>query len=385
MTILKDLLAPYPLEQFLEKYWLQKAIHISTDNPQKFQRFFSWDNLNYLLNNHTLEENNLRFSMKGQLLPYSGNPQEYAKRLREGATLIVNGVHHRVPTVNELTAHLRYDIGYPAHVNLYCSPGQQQGFNCHYDTHDVIILQIDGEKEWFVFDETMPNPVPDMPSENENPPEGLPYLRCILKPGDFLYIPRGHWHYAIACDKLSLHLTIGIDCQTGLDWANSILKNLQSSPEWRASLPAIIDGNTNVIERQLYLLKQRLIETLQQPNTIHQYIESLNSKHQPKLPVSLPIQMGDDIFQDVLTTRFYWSPLHRLRVKELGQEHYQFQVGSNKIYLKGISEGFVENLCNTDEFGLFDMADWAPELDLEADIAPIITRLVREGVLLVKY
>ena len=37
-----------------------------------------------------------------------------------------------------------------------------------------------------------------------------------------------------------------------------------------------------------------------------------------------------------------------------------------------------------DEFSLFDIADWAPDLDLEADIAPLIKHLVLEGVLQVE-
>ncbi|RCJ21911.1 transcription factor jumonji jmjC domain-containing protein [Nostoc minutum NIES-26] len=384
MKILQQLLAPYPIEQFLAEYWTQKAIHISAGDARKFHALFSWSDLNYLLNYHKLAEPDLRFSMEGKSLPQTRDPQDWSDRLRQGATLIINGLHQRVLTVAELAANLRHDIGYRTHVNLYCSPAQQRGFDCHYDTHDVLILQIDGEKKWFVYRETVLYPTPDMPSSKQHQLEEPPYLECVLKAGDLLYIPRGHWHYAVACDRLSLHLTVGIDCQTGLDWLNWLSHELKDSSNWRQSLPVVVDGNTNALEQQLTALRQHLIETLHQPDILHKYMDAVTYRHQPPLPVTLPAQMGTDIFPDLFMTRFAWSPLHRIRVKQLGEEHYQVRVGSKQVDLKGVPEIFVENLFKQDEFSLLDIADWVPNLDLEGDIAPLITRLVTEGILQIR-
>ncbi|WP_235526571.1 JmjC domain-containing protein [Nostoc piscinale] len=99
-----------------------------------------------------------------------------------------------------------------------------------------------------------------MPSSKQQQPQAPPYLECVLQAGDLLYIPRGHWHHAVACEQPSLHLTVGIECQTGLDW---LIKDLCESVSWRQSLPAITNSNTNVIEKQLRALRQHLIETLQ--------------------------------------------------------------------------------------------------------------------------
>lgn len=385
MNNLQQLLAPLTIEEFLAEYWTQKAIHISTDNPQKFQTIFSWKDLNYLLNYHKLREPDLRFSKQGKSLE-TGDPRDWSDRLRQGATLILNGVHHRVPTVAQLAANLRSDIGYETHVNLYCSPAQQQGFDCHYDTHDVFVLQIDGEKKWFVYRETVLYPTRDMPSSKQLQPTEAPYLECILKAGDLLYIPRGQWHYAVACEQQSpsLHLTVGIECQTGLTWLGWLIDELQQHPQWRQSLPVMVNGNRQAFEQQLTQLRQQLIETLDQPDLVDRYLDALSYRHHPPLPINLPTQMGTDVFPDLFLTRFAWSPLHRIRIKQLGEENYQIQIGSKRIDLKGIPENLAENLFNQDEFSLSDIADWAPDLDLEADIAPLMTRLVTEGVLHVK-
>lgn len=384
MKTLKQLLAPYPTDQFLAKYWTQEAIHISAAHAQKFQTFFSWTDLNYLLNYHKLSASDLRFSMEGKSLPDTEDRQEWSDRLNQGATLIINGIHHRVPTVAELATNLRYDLGYETHVNLYCSPIKQQGFNCHYDNHDVLILQIDGEKEWFVYQETELYPTLNH-SSNQPPPEDPPYLECVLKAGDLLYIPRGHWHYAVACEQPSLHLTVGIECQTGLDWFDWIFNDLQKKSDWRQSLPIIADGNTNAMEEQLVALRKHLIEVLHQPDILHRYIDSLAYRDLPPLPVNLPAQMGIDIFQqDLFMTRFFHTPLHRIHVKQIREGHYQVQVGTKQVELKGMPPKLVENLFSQSEFSLLDLADWAPDLDLEGDIAPLLTRLVKEGILQVK-
>jgi ribosomal protein L16 Arg81 hydroxylase len=383
MKILPQLLAPYPIEQFLIQDWTQKAIHIPGD-AQKFQSLFSWSDLNHLLNYHKLKAPDLRFSMHGNPLPETRERRDWSDRLRQGATLIVNGVHHRVPTVAEMAAHLRHDIGYETHVNLYCSPAQQQGFDCHYDTHDVLILQIDGEKEWFVYRDTVPYPTRTMHSADQPKPQEPPYLQCVLKAGDLLYIPRGHWHYAIACNQLSLHLTVGIECQTGLDWLTWLKTELQKHSAWRQSLPMLTDDRTTAIEQQLVALRQHLIEVLNRPDLLQQYLDSLSYQNQPPIPIALPAQIGTDVFPDLFRTCYAWSPLHRIRVKYIAEEHYQLQVGSKRIELKGIPKNLAENLFDRDQFSLADIADWAPNLDLDGDIAPLLTRLVTEGVLQVK-
>ena len=380
MKTLSRLLAPYPINQFLADYWTQKALHISAAHPQKFHTVFSWNDLNHLLNYHMLKAPDLRFSRDGKSLPQTNDRRDWSERLRQGATLIVNRVHHRIPTVAELAANLRHDIGYETHINLYCSPAKQQGFDCHYDNHDVMILQIDGEKEWFVYRETERCPTLKH-SINQPKPEGSPYLTCVLKAGDVLYIPRGHWHYAIACDQPSLHLTVGIECQTGLDWLRWLIRDLEKNADWRQSLAVIEDDNTHALEQQLMTLRLRLIETLHQPDSLHRYIDSLTHQAQPPLPITLPAQMGNDIFPDLFMTQFAWSPLHRIRGKQISEEHYQVQIGAKQIDLKGIPATLVENLFNRDEFSLLDIADWAPDLDLEGDIAPLLKKLVLEGVL----
>ncbi len=382
MNILPTLLAPYAPASFLTEYWTQRALHIAGD-PAKFCTLFSWQDLNDLLNYHQLAEPDLRFSIDGQSLPYTDDRQTWRDRLNQGATLIINGLHHRLPALARLTAQLRQDLGYRAHVNLYCSPTQQQGFDCHYDTHDVLILQIAGAKQWFVYEATVPYPTETMRSANQLPPETPPYLETMLQAGDVLYIPRGHWHYAVACDRPSLHLTIGIDCLTGLDWIDWLIHDLQRHPNWRQSLPPIVDGNPQAFAQHLVTLQQQLITVLQQSDWRSRYLEDVRYCQQPPLPIALPTQMGIDLFPNDFLTEFAWSPLHPRQMSCLDHNHYRLQVGSKQVDLKGLPTALAKNMTDRDRFTLADLADWGPELDFEIDVVPLLTRLVTEGILFV--
>ncbi|WP_199320485.1 hypothetical protein [Leptolyngbya sp. FACHB-261] len=169
--------------------------------------------------------------------------------------------------------------------------------------------------------------------------------------------------------------------RTRLAW---LIGDLQKKAEWRQSLPAMVGDNTEALEQQLTQLRQQLIESLHQPDLLQRYIDALAYRDHPSLLVNLPSQMGSDIFPDLFSTRFAWSQLHHIRLNQLGEEYYRVQAGSKQIELKGIPQTLAENLWRQAEFSLSDIANWAPELDFEGDIAPLITRLVTEGILQVK-
>jgi ribosomal protein L16 Arg81 hydroxylase len=382
MKFLEQLLAPCPAVEFLENYWTQRAIHIKSNSPERFQSFFSWNELNTLLNYHCLAEPDLHFSLNGKSLPETDNPENWNDYLKKGATLIIDGMQKRVPAIAQLAARLRQEIGYRTHVNLYFSPTAQQGFNCHYDNHDVLILQIEGEKEWFIFSETQPYPT-QRHSDTLTPPETPPYLQCTLKAGEMLYIPRGHWHYAIAAqDSPSLHLTVGIDCQTGLDWLAGLIKEAEQYQQWRQSIPLVHGADQTAAKTHLQQLQQHLVEQLLQPDAITKYLDSLVVCDHPPMVVNLPSQLGHQLFENLFETRYAWSPFHTVQVTALDDITCQLCAGTKQITLKYTSPDLISALIRKKSFTLLDIADIAPEMDLEADIVPLMTCLVTEGVLL---
>ncbi|HEY9810143.1 MAG TPA: cupin domain-containing protein [Halomicronema sp.] len=389
MNSLSFLIQPYSIEKFFTENWTKKALLIPANTPNKLQHLFSWQHLNNLLNFHQLQSPDLRFSLDGKTLSNTKSDQ-WQNYLQQGATLILNGIHQRVPELATLAATIRQETGHRTQINLYCSPAEQKGFDCHYDTHEVLILQIDGQKEWFIFPETIPYPISGMRPSDHIPPDII-YLQCTLKPGDVLYIPRGHWHYAISCNNPqnenyspSLHLTLGIDCQTGLDWLEWVLKKLQKTPEWRQNLPLVYDKNLPLLKQHIETLRDSLINTLQDPEFIQSYINHLTYSDLPPLPFSFPYQLGSKIFEQGLETRFISSALHPVKITKINETQTQVIVGEKQATLKGISSDLVEKLFRSEGFTLLDLAEWAPLLDIETAVIPLLTNLVTQGILFVE-
>jgi hypothetical protein len=47
---------------------------------------------------------------------------------------------------------LQTQLDHAAHANVYITPGNAGGFTPHYDTHEVLVLQIAGHKRWSLYD-----------------------------------------------------------------------------------------------------------------------------------------------------------------------------------------------------------------------------------------
>jgi ribosomal protein L16 Arg81 hydroxylase len=381
MRSLANLLKPYSLEEFLERNWTSKAVYIGNEDNKKFARLFSWEKLTYLLNFHELKYPDIRLALNGKVLDESENAN-LIKWCQEGATLIINQVHKFIPEIAFFTSEIKYDVGYGVQVNAYCSWPGQQGFSTHYDTHEVFILQVDGKKQWYVFPDTIKYPLPEQKSASFSPPEGEAYLSCILNPGDVLYIPRGHWHYAVALDEPSLHLTLGLHCKTGIDFLEWLVTEFREKETWRKSLPLRVD--TAPINNHINNLIQNLNHYLVNRNLGEEYSSYLDSLQKPIARYSLPYQAGFDIFPHGAKTKFISAKFQRVKILELSDgSGYRVITLGKEISLKGVPRSLIENIFTGEPFTGDDVMNWLPDFDWEIDIVPLLERLVVEGILFI--
>ncbi|HZF77452.1 MAG TPA: cupin domain-containing protein [Acetobacteraceae bacterium] len=132
-----------------------------------------------------------------------------------GATLVVSQFHEMHPPLARLCRGLEQVFLHAVQANIYLTPPGAQGFRTHYDTHDVLVLQVTGEKTWRIWDaQPVPQPTRRTPWPGGIAPPGEPRT-LTLRPGDALYVPRGVMHDAMAQGGAreggaSLHVTVGL-------------------------------------------------------------------------------------------------------------------------------------------------------------------------------
>ena len=389
-SIFAYLLKPYSLEKFLSENWAKHGIMIPGDRPDKFHSFFSWQQLNELLNFH--QQLKLRFVLNHQELPPC-DPKDWVKRCREGASLVVSRVQDQVTSLADLCWAIQQELGHGAvHANIYCSWPDQQGFNNHFDTHEVCVLQIDGQKEWFVFEDTVKYPYRNEKSKFYTPPTDAPYIHTVLKPGDLLYIPRGHWHYAIAREQPSLHITLGIRCFNGLDalkWLFGKLEAIMQNEEaLRRNLPLIPYGQTHNMDAHIRQIFDSLLPTVierEKEQLIKTFLltQLMTTSHAPE--ISLPRQVGFNVLERGLDAVLRQPRFQTVKLEPLDDESYLLITPQKTLKLKDLTPKVVDTLVNKvfsqEVFTIRDVTQWLPESDLKTVIFPLFGGLVKEGIL----
>ncbi|MBL4537308.1 MAG: hypothetical protein JKP96_01445 [Oceanicaulis sp.] len=154
------------------------------------------------------------------------NPEVLIRALNEGSTLRLFNVHLKAPVVDAFKRELSRTFRCPVTVNGYLTPQGRKGFNPHYDQHEVFVLQMEGSKNWTVFENggsSLELPLKQHTFEKEVHSPGPIRDQFTLEPGDLLYIPRGHFHCAESTEEASVHLTFAVHVYT---WATIFLELL---------------------------------------------------------------------------------------------------------------------------------------------------------------
>jgi ribosomal protein L16 Arg81 hydroxylase len=225
---LEHILSPISTNEFIERHFGKSFLHVP-GSKGKFGDLVPWNKLNQILEEHRLEPPRLRLYQAGKPIV----PEKYLTRdgwrsrlqaaeltnlLAQGATLIVDAFDELYRPVRELAVALERVFRIGVQANLYAGWRTDQGFDCHYDDHDTVILQIAGRKHWKVYRPTRLYPLEkERDVEVAKEPTEDPIWDNVLEDGDMLYIPRGWWHVVYPVDEPTLHLTVGLRNHRGLD------------------------------------------------------------------------------------------------------------------------------------------------------------------------
>ena len=179
----------------------------------------------------------------------TANVPRVLEEWQAGATIVLQALHVNWHPLAVFCRLLEESMGHAVQANSYYTPRGSQGFAVHHDTHDVLVLQVAGEKRWLVYDPLLELPLKHQRYSKALGEHGEPVDDFVLGAGDTLYLPRGWLHQAETSDTDSLHLTIGINAYTWLDAARSALAEAEQEPAFRHGVEEGSDEADRLAER----------------------------------------------------------------------------------------------------------------------------------------
>ncbi len=158
-------------------------------------------------------------------------------------TLVLNGLHLTWPPLRDAARQLAAELGHPVTANVYRTPPNSAGYGPHWDTHHVLLAQVEGSKAWRLHP-----PIVDDPLDRHRwtavgfTAEQLDRVHCdaetvTLSAGQVLYIPRGWVHFGATETEHSLHITFGVQLLTRHWVLQRLLDQAAECAPLRAALP----------------------------------------------------------------------------------------------------------------------------------------------------
>ncbi|MEA1943228.1 MAG: cupin domain-containing protein [Pseudomonadota bacterium] len=244
---LASLIAPVDADSFFRDYHEQKALIARRDDPERYSGLLSIERIDAIISALNLRAGDLDMArtdppVRPEDFTFETgfiDPGGVAEQYRQGATIILPQLHMRDAGLGAFCRAMEALLSCHVQTNIYLTPPHNQGFNTHYDDHDVFVLQVSGEKRWRLYDMPLENPYRGEGFRPGDHPVGEPVEEFVLKAGECAYVPRGLMHDASTHGEApSLHITLGLIVKT---WADLMLEAVSEvalrEPAFRRALP----------------------------------------------------------------------------------------------------------------------------------------------------
>lgn len=224
---------------------------------------------------------------RGQHIPMV-NMRYLGALLGDGATLVLDGADVFDPTLEVAARAMQWWAEERTQVNLYLTTNDAASFGLHWDDHEVVVVQLEGEKQWEVRGPSRVDPMFRDVGRNETPSEDVLW-EGTLSAGDVMHIPRGYWHRATRADcgdGLSLHATFGFTRRTGASWMEHLAEWCRDDPRFRRNLEQEKSAEQEQQAQELIKAAVELAAERTPPGYLDQYmLETVAARQVPYLPL----------------------------------------------------------------------------------------------------
>ncbi|HEX2302688.1 MAG TPA: cupin domain-containing protein [Gaiella sp.] len=250
-------LDPVDAATFFDEHWERRPLIVPRGQPGRFDDLLSEADVERLVCSTAIRYPAFRLVREGRQLevgeytstvswrPPFTSTADVRRVLAEweaGVTIVLQALHVNWHPLAVFCRLLEDALGHAVQANAYYTPRGSQGFAVHHDTHDVLVLQVAGEKRWLLYNPLLELPLKHQRYSSALGEHGEPTDDLVLRAGDTLYLPRGWLHQAETSTYDSLHLTIGITPYTWADAAREALAECEDELSFRRGI-ASGDGN----------------------------------------------------------------------------------------------------------------------------------------------
>ena len=208
--------------------------------------------------------------VRDEVSSLSVDVNEAFEHFKKGQSVLFNDVNNEYGELNIWLEKIRENLKISAHTFSRClvyGTPEGGGNAPHFDQNINFVIQVHGEKKWWVSKNTESiNPLSrhvigeatdsELQSYSKPMPEEFDYEQAseyTLKPGSVLFVPRGAWHKTTALtDAMSLNFTF-----TAPTWLELVMTavrgRLMQSEHWRETARDF--KNPEAIDKLNFLLE----------------------------------------------------------------------------------------------------------------------------------
>ena len=390
---LEKLLAPMMVDAFFAGYWEREVLHIKRNDAHFYDGLLSLRDVERIVATGGLRYPALQLSKGGSFLPpeafcrdvrsgeivFSGVPDldRLQAAFQSGATLSLPGFHRAWRPLAELAGEFESYFNHGVHTNIYLTPRQSQGFDPHYDTHEVFVLQLSGRKHWKIFDSLVDLPHQSQPFHPTMYRPSAPTLELDLEPGDLLYVPRGVVHTTQTLDEASAHVTLGISVYTYIEMLTIWLQGLKNHASARRGLPPGFLNRPEAkrdLAREFAELVAHLSRSLDTDRLVDAFLDRVRAGYPGKLNLDSGFSANPAIG---LETRLRTLDRGHYALSEEG-EGVMLRFSDKTVQIPLFARGFMREICGRPSFRVSELSC---ELNAEARLA-LARQLFNEGFLI---
>jgi ribosomal protein L16 Arg81 hydroxylase len=246
-------ISPVAVRKFFDAYWEKQPLILAREEPDYYADLLSLRDVDHVITATDLRYPAVRLVKNGAPIPLQrytrdlnwgdsvfqgiANVDNLLHEYEQGATIVLQGLHRSWRPLSLFCRNLEKLFNHPVQTNIYLTPKNAQGFAPHYDTHDVLVLQVAGTKHWRVYGAPVALPLRSQPYQSAQHQPGEALHEFDLKAGDLIYLPRGFVHEGLTSESESLHITVGVITYTWMDVMNEALAVCRQDEHFRRSLP----------------------------------------------------------------------------------------------------------------------------------------------------